>query len=223
MLRRVFLCAVVVGCVFASDLTRAAIINGDFETGDLTGWSVEADPEASVAVQPIDGDFAAVLAGAPVGPRIDGLDSSYSLAILEQPLTLTEGATLAVDMALAYDLPVNYGQILTTIWVETLDHNTRHQLLQFYRESDNLHALQGSFSQVVSAVIPAAGDYTIVATISLLNPVIGDGNTTGALTVDNFRLLAVPEPSGLLLGVLAAIGALPLIGLRRRHSADSTQ
>jgi len=236
MLRRVFLCAVVVGCVFASDLTRAAIINGDFETGDFSGWSVDLDADngandvpGTAQVATIDGSFRAVLTAATNVFADPGNEPySNSLSEISQPFTLTEAATIAVDVSGNFEaVPAPFwpgGEAILQVFIADTNSNAIFYPLHIGSFNSGYHTIYSFGPLTVAKVVPA-GDYMLVAhAIASNNGNLDPGGSVFAqLTVDNFRVLAVPEPSALALLVMAAC-ALPLIRLcRARHVADSTQ
>lgn len=238
-MRQTLLCAAVCFCSLVAVVeSRAAIVNGDFETGDLSGWTVDLnanygviDVPGTAKIETIDGSFRAVLtAASDVYTDFDNDSDSRSLAEISQTFTLSESATIAVDVSGSYaatPAPFSPGgeAVLQILLLDAATDNWLFFPLRIGSFHDGYDTSYSFDTLTVASVLPA-GDYRLIAHAIAnnngnLNP---GGSVYASLTVDNFRILAVPEPSGLALCALAMLGALPMLRLRCvRHVADSTQ
>lgn len=222
-------CALCVA-VGVAENARAAIVNGDFETGDLSGWAVDlaadngpSDVPGTATVETVDGSLRAVLtAASDVYVDLEsGQPQSYSLAKISQIVTLADAATVAVDISGSYSaIPAAFspGGIATIgITLTNTANQSSHTLLHigsFYSGFVTLH----SFDTLTVAAMLPAGEYRLEAFAIANNEgnLESGGSVEASLTLDNFRLLPVPEPSALVLLVMAAC-ALPLMARRFRR------
>jgi hypothetical protein len=226
-MRQSLFCAAVLSLMLVAAESRAAIVNGDFETGDLSGWTVDlaadngpSDVPGTATVETVDGSLRAVLtAASDVFVDLEsGQPQSYSLAKISQIVTLADAATVAVDISGSYSaIPAAFspGGIATIgITLTNTANQSSHTLLHigsFYSGFVTLHSFD---TLAVAAVLPA-GEYRLEAFAIANNEgnLESGGSVEASLTLDNFRLLPVPEPSGLL---LISLAALCLIAKARR-------
>jgi hypothetical protein len=185
---------------------QASIINGSFETGDLTGWT--ASPAGLVSVvssydtfTPVHGNF---------------------FALLEA------GAGTGVYTTLSQTFSANAGDtILGWAFFQANDYMP-------YNDDAYVRIVQGNlilFSSSVSAVgdygftpwtffaytFPSSGTFTIEAGVRNVE----DNALSSVLGLDYVRLVATPEPSSLAAFSLAVTAFAGYIGWRRR-TARST-
>jgi hypothetical protein len=197
---------------------QAAVTNGSFETGDLTGWSwtIPAGASIDVVASHGDPDGTGTTSWAPVeGGRFALLktDGPGSLTQLYQSLSMTPGVPLMFDYFWdsrdskpfndTASLSIYSGAGLAGPLVSTFTLGSVNTDPQNY---------WGTPWQTVSLYLANAGLYTVV--FEVRNSL--DGIKDSYLGIDNvFLPQAVPEPGAILLG---GIG-IGLVGwLRRRKT-----
>ena len=200
--------ALLAGLVFHTHASAqvAQFVNGDFETGDFTGWTLGLTSGGATAQQivttfDIDGP----------GPLTDSLAAQFSVGratgvttgehgvTLMQPFTLQAGVTytFSFDWAATRTTTTNNAQGgIFTLMVDTTEitrqaAGTTSSLLPHYGH------VMGDFTPT------ASGNYSVGAWI--LRPFTIPAPTTLFQTVDNFVVTTVPEPSSI---GLVAVGAL---------------
>lgn len=104
--RAVFVACALIACVNSGRTARGVIVNGDFSTGDLTGWqTAAADDEDQAVAAPIgvqiqaQGNYAAI-ATVPYsgsGTFLPLTQLSQTFAITSQPLVFDLGFNTTVD------------------------------------------------------------------------------------------------------------------------------
>jgi hypothetical protein len=180
---------------------RAALINGDFETGDLTGWRtiVAPEPPGSASVQFIDGSHRLVL---DTGLYISGLVT----AIQDFTLEGKKPYLLSLDFSATFDARAggDIGAILYQV---------------------------ASGQVMAGGVVGASKLVTIPTTTltAVLQPgknaigfsveTIGDPQfpVSGTMTIDNIRLTQIPEPTTL---SMIAVGLVAItLAMRRKRTA----
>lgn len=187
---------------------HAGIINGSFETGDLTGWTPNSPTLVTVAT-----DYQSY------GPLFTPVDGSY-FALLFAGLG-------NVYTTLSQTFVVNAGDILTgSAFFQANDHLPLDDDA-YVRIVQNGHILfQSSVSDVgnfgntpwtsFTYVFPSGGTYTLEAGVRN----IGDAAFSSVIGLDDVRLFSqaeVPEPSHLALFVLLTVPLGMLIGRRCRQ------
>ena len=216
MKRVVAVCALAVW-MMPAPRAQAAVTNGSFETGDLTGWSWTIPAGASIDVVtshsdpggtgttswgPTDGSYFALL-------KTDG---PGSLTQLYQSYSMTPGNPLMFDyfwdsrdfkpFGDTASLSIHSGVGTAGPLVGTFTLGSVSTDPQDY---------WGTPWQTVSLFVGSAGMYTVV--FEVRNSL--DGIKDSYLGIDNVLLQAVPEPGAILLG---GIG-VGLVGwLRRRRT-----
>lgn len=189
----------------------AFVVNGNFQTGDFTGWSLDVDgfpllPGDSdiTLVEPTPGDFAARLqAEFPT-------DTAFFAATLHQGLDLT--ATFGEDLLLSFSWDFNGDAAVTDeFFVVALGDG-----------SGNLFGADGNLGFLLNPIDYGSGTFSSILDTSFINAAnwtldfqIGPGfDFAGSFAlIDNVSLVAVPAiipvPPSLLLFVsgLAGLGA----------------
>jgi hypothetical protein len=188
-------------------------VNGDFETGDFSGWTVGltsggANAHQVVTTFDIDGP----------GPLTDSLAAQFSAGratgvttgehgvTLTQPLTLQAGVTYTFDFDWAATrLPgavANSQGGIFALMVDTTE-ITRQAAGSTSGSTPKFGHVTGNFTPAVS------GDYSVG--VWIIRPFTIPSPTSLFQTVDNF--VVVPEPSSM---TLVAVGAMVVARRWRR-------
>lgn len=206
--------ALVLACATGT-LANAAFVNGDFETGDLSGWTVTLTENGATAAQgavQVDID----------GPGALGTNFAANFSVGRAVSTITNVAGILLTQDMVLTAGVQY----------TFDFDWAA-----YRSSGGANTQGGVFDMMVNGVSiasQAAGSTSAAApkyghVTAQFTPTTTGTHTVGAKigrpftipsptapnlfqAVDNFTMSPVPEPSALL-----ALGAGALILLRRRR------
>lgn len=179
--------------LLANTASAGVIVNGDFDTGDFTGWNTEGNVMVTGTVQT---KVAALFAG-----RGDGVYTTISQAI-----TLEAGDVLT-GWAQFYN--VDYGIYNDTSFVSVGDVNL------FKWDTAGTDASQTSGPVKFSYTAATAGVYQLVAGVAN----IGDNVNHSRLNVWDFAIAnanAVPEPGSVALFGLGMLGAA---AVRRKLTA----
>jgi hypothetical protein len=220
MLRSVFLILVA-----ASQVTgvSAAIINGNFATGDFTGWStLDVSPAlgAGLAVQSFSEGNRAVLTAAPTS-------TSTATAAIQQTFLVPSAARLTFDVSsdqsiagLAEGLA---GTSQVSIAVSELGGSGGDQFWMFTLYNNpafSPSSLSNPF-QTVSMLLPEGGTYNFYAQVQAADGQQGNG-AFAQMTLTNLRLSDVPnspEPGTLILGLAGLVTCLGIVVARRVRAA----
>lgn len=185
-------------------IARADMVtNGDFATGDLTGWSASGN----VSVQLIDGSHRAVMDVTVALGSIAELDS--------EQFTVTRPSLIEVDALYSYniqpgDLLVYGGLAAVPIGAGLIgqtDLLTGATVFNGVNGPLGLSAPTQTFSMPIDP-----GTYKIMMGAFVMGP----GTSEVTFNVTNFRIIPVPEPSAIVLGALGLAG-LFLFARRKRR------
>ena len=187
---------------------RAALMNGGFETGDLSNWSVTGTVFASDVEQPRDflppaiADWTAT-----EGTYFAAVWSTDSAGVVNSELSQTFVAS--ADEVLKFDYFFDYGDVppLADVGmaVLTLPDLTTVRLFGFNTvPGPQLAPGENILWTSIDFVMPFDGEYTLTFLAT-----DADGSFESIVGVDNVRIL--PEPSGAALAFIAAL----LLGRRR--------
>ncbi len=206
-MNRILLAAAVL--FFTTDV-RAGIINGDFETQDLTGWTSFAEPGSDVSAAELTvgspfffSTYVGFLRAQPTG---DQTTSGW----LEQSFNASDGDVLQFDADWNINQPP-FGSPTTTVLLEVTGPGANYALAP---TEDG----PGIWSSI-SVPLAADGSYVLRLTVSATStvlPIIGESRGFATARVDNVRL--VPEPSSLVMATLAVVGVATYAGRRRRRT-----
>lgn len=232
-MRKILALAAILLC--SSPRADAEFINGSFE-GGLTGWEtagIVGVVTSSVGSGPTDGSSQVLL------ETSDAFANSADVFELEEVfLGLPAGALdaissgrLAEGSAIKQSFQANAGEVLSFDWNFLTDEFTvldpppepdfndfafvrivslaplADTLAPDFALSPTAFAAETGF-RTFAFTIPSTGTYTL--SIGVMN--VGDGGTNSGLLVDNVRLTAVPEPSGLTLSALGGFCVAAAIG-----------
>lgn len=179
--------------LLANTASAGVIVNGDFDTGDFTGWETEGNVMITGSVET---KVAALFAG-----RGEGVYTTISQAI-----QLEAGDVLS-GWAQFYN--VDYGRFNDTSFVSIGD------VKLFTWDTASTDASQTSGPVKFSYTAATAGVYRLVAGIAN----IGDNVNNSRLNVWNFAIAdanAVPEPGSV---ALFGLGLFGVAALRRKLAA----
>ena len=169
------------------------IVNGDFETGDFTGWVLSVDSNGTEV-------FPSGLAGivAESGNFYAALGNTGALGHLSQSFTSVPGKYYLLDYFLASD-----GRIHNE-FVSVAAGNTLYSVINLP------HQLMTEYS------------FTFKATAALTTIDFGSINRPGFLGLDSVSVTAIlPEPGAYSLGLVALLMSGMGIGLVRRKRSTS--
>jgi hypothetical protein len=209
--------ALLAGLMFHSHAAAQVVqfVNGGFETGDFTGWTLGLTSGGATAQQivtsfDVDGP----------GPLSDSLAAQFSagraagVTVGEHGVTLMQ--TLALQAGVTYTFDFDWAATRTVatnnaqggifaLMVDTTE-ITRQAAGNTSSTTPHYGHVTGSFTPVTS------GNYSVGAWI--IRPFTVPSPTTLFQTVDNFSVSTVPEPSSL---ALMAIGGMVLAKRWRRR------
>lgn len=191
-------------CAAAGGSARAAIVNGDFETGDLTGW-VFTSNAPTVAVTNVGGDFQAEI-DFPISVGIGELGE------LQQTFSIAEDGWLSFDYSAFIN--VHRQGLAGTFGFQIYNADTFENVAH----AGASRAAPGTATIPESTLrlrIPAPGNYLFTAGVYGDRPSLipAEDWSETRLTLDNVSFSTVPEPATWLLAGLAAAGVW---GMRRR-------
>jgi hypothetical protein len=187
----------------------AQFVNGDFETGDFTGWTVGLTSGGATAQQIVTsfdidgpGPFTNSLAAQFSAGRATGVTTGEHGVTLTQTLSLLGGVTYTFDFDWAATRTITTSNTQGGIFALMVDTTeiTRQAAGATSSTTPHYGHITGGFTPLTS------GNYSIG--VWILRPFTVPAPTTLFQTVDNFVLTStpVPEPSSLVL--LAASGLL---------------
>ena len=196
------------GLVLAAGLastSNAGFVNGDFETGDFTGWDIGFTPNGMTAYQSVDlfdmGYGESYAAGFAVG-EID-FDGTEQGVILTQNMYLAGGVTYDLGFHAAAWRPYGGGNYDGgTFWLIVDDYVVDYWASDYINGGDPplTNSVDGQYTPASS------GNYDVGVMITRHYIIPGD---LIYQYVDDFYI--VPAP-----GALALLGLAGLIGRRRR-------
>ncbi len=192
-----------IALLLPSTAARGGIINGDFSSGDFTGWSTLVKTTAlgaSAAVESIGGSDRAVLTVDPTStqPATAAIQQGFFTSVAEQ-LTVNYGLELSLaGLSSGMAGLANVSIVLSEIggpfeqdWTYTLYDDPAHS--------------SGSLSipfQSVVVNLPHAGAYLWYAQVQAFDGPAGN-DAFAQLVLGGMQLASVPEPAA---GALLAIG-----------------
>jgi len=187
-----FVLALIIGLVFCATPGQASLVNGGFETGDLSGWTKNADGGLEVITWPGEGPWHGL--NAPDGAsflRINatpfGERSVYQTFTLGGSGGALSGWYAAANNAMSY--------------VRIFKDNTLVEQFSLFR----LNGVSGW--QTWNWATEAGGNYTLVFAAT--------GEGAGGFDVKTVGAPAVPVPTT---AYLLGAGLIGLYGIRRRFS-----
>lgn len=208
--------------------SRAAFINGNFETGDFTGWTttgVTAVLGNFAGIDPFEGSFQG---GAQTngGVAVGALEAFFGLAAGDIDSVLTTG-TATVGAGFQQTITVQTGDLLRFNWNFTTSEGPNDPTFNdgsFVVISNTADLLADTFFvplnpgglnletgyQEFQFIFPFEGTYNVgVGTVN-----VGDASFNSVILADNFSI-STPAPPALLLG-LVGVPALAVIRRRRK-------
>jgi hypothetical protein len=208
MFRAISCCAFLLLCSVA----QGGIINADFETGDLTGWTLDTlGSPGTAGVEPdgADGYRAVVrLSTAPSG--------AINMSSVSQIFTVTTRSDISFDAIGTLD--TDSGAIFAAVSVSTATPGSGVVRISPTPEAALWQQLgQLSIDDTYTYRVDA-GTYKIDFTM-FSSAIIGGAQGTYAnieMFLDNVAIVEVPEPSTI---ALLLLGAITHLGIRRSRSA----
>lgn len=196
--------------LFCSTCAFAGIINGDFETGDLTGWGgQENNYSGTTTVSLVDGDYAAVLQVDGQADTSNTAPTAQYLAFLAQSFILETPGTISFDwkgsLESIFTESAGYGGAVSV--VITIDGQNTAGL-----HASGVVLVEQPWTTVTKAL--NAGPHSIYVTLA--RDVL-EAEVAASIYLDNFHMVTVPEPSSALLLLL---GAVTHLGILRSRSAS---
>lgn len=219
-MKRIPLAMVVLLLASPNAVRAGSIVNGSFETGDLTGWTYNVPgltiingppPDTIDYLPPTDGKYLAYVQG--------GLQDVY--VTLSQTFTANPGDTLSFDTFFQAGDYRNTGDTYNDKgYAEVIDPSNTPTVLFKSSVTDlpPIPRFGNTGWKHETYLIPTAGSYTVQ--IGVVN--IGDGNFASSVGLDNVRLIPPPRDvpeidPGSALNAIALMGlGLPLVRRRPR-------
>jgi hypothetical protein len=213
----------------------AAIINGGFETGDFTEWTIIGNTTIETAEfgsGPTEGTYAALVTNSSGSIAVPDLETflglelgslndlgngiTYNGSVIKQTFTANAGDILTFDWNFLKkeepDPIFNDFAFVSVNSLSTLASPLKSSLVPF-SNVDQQFDQQTKF-QSSSFTIPNTGTYTLGLGVANVTDTTGDSG----LLVDNVSLKPIPEPSSVLGTLtLGALGAGLL--LKRKHKS----
>lgn len=192
----------------------AQFVNGDFETGDLSGWTITATSGGTTAIQDvvdfdIDGPGALGVTKAAqfsVG-RQTGVTSGDHGIMLTQMLSLTAGITYTFEFDWAATRTITNSNSQGGIFSLVVDGAALATQSAGSTSGTNPH-----YGHLMADFTPTStGNYSVGAMI--LRPFTVPSPTTLLQSVDNFTADAVPEPATM---AVLGLGVAALVRKRRK-------
>jgi hypothetical protein len=214
--------------------TRAAIINGGFETGDFTGWSQTGATSirtSSYDSGPTEGSYQAlIINGSPAsGASVPTADLEAFLGLTAGTLSGLGNGTVTEGSAIKQGFSAAAGQVLSFDWNFLTNGGTPGGITNDFAFftlnvvgiladstfasfiTSPTHFGQETTFQTFSTVIPTSGNYQLgLGVVDVFRRFTNSG-----LLVDNVRLSGhlAPEPGSM---ALLGLGIPALMRLRRR-------
>jgi len=199
--------SLIVTSVFCPSPSHAAIVNGEFDTGDFSGWSAIGNTSiqtSSYASDPTEGTYQALVST--VGDTAAPADLETFLGLLPGSLD-NIGGSIAQGSAIKQTFTADAGQTLTFRWNFLTDEATPSQFFNDFsfvtigslsKLADTSSAFVTSKTtfnketgfQTFSYTIPTTDTYALG--IGVTN--VGDAFGTSGLLVDNVSLSSTPVP-----------------------------
>lgn len=202
---------------FAATLAEAhvGIVNGNFDTGDLTGWTADSlvtppSVPIGVTVDLVNGSLAADM-------NFSGTSAGNFAGSLLQDFTVATAGTLSFQFGINLSSTVANGQSpgLQTLDVllANLTNNSTSPFAQ--AESPALGPYSINFANITGHRALSPGNYELRFLMNLTT--VDGAQTMGRITVDNVTL--TPEPASWLLALLGAAAMLARLACHqvRRH------
>jgi len=187
--------------------SQAAVVNGDFETGDFTAWETIGDTSVSNGQAFLSSN------------GIDKTNLQTFLGLNPESLDALNNINVTIGSAIKQTVTVNTGDILTFDWVFKAEDYLPFDDFSFYTIGSSIYKLAdvstvGDYGQKESTTsfsVQSPGTYTIG--FGVVNAL--DFGLSSNLKIDNVKVKPVPEPLTIL-GSLAA-GSFG-VALRRKYN-----
>lgn len=228
---RLFIASIIICALDFCSAANAAVINGEFETGDLTGWTVAgfgSAQTASFGITPAQGTYQGYIETTG-NYTVDSSVVLTSLGVVPFNNIHALGAgTPTNGNGLSQSVTVNAADVLSFDWNFTTSELTEpstYDDFAFYTINGTPYLLASRNSSTWDTASPPAGfeGQTDWATQTYTFPTagtysigfgtfnVGDAGYNSALLLDS---ISVPEPGAM---ALLAIGALALLRQRRQE------
>jgi len=212
------LLAIAVSMLFSLSIEASGVVNGNFQTGDFTGWSLATDGVAGTApdfqIENLAGDYSA---------RIEADYWSIPGDSLSNPQdNVWFDNTLYQEMNLTTS--VNQNLVLSFEWVFAGEESIFDEnfLVALGNGSGDYFGADGNLGFLFNPMDYGEGLYSVVLDPSFANAtgwtiefqmVAGFDAYGSYASIDNVALNAVPIPNAI---ILMATGIAGLLGLRRK-------